>query len=131
MTGAYATIEQWVHHFNNGDSQAVAALYAPDAVLWGTLAKEMTATPAGIETYFTEAARLGLTVKLTSFTQQDLADTAAMICGSYDLFRTGNGRFMTFPARFSFALVRSAAGWQITHHHSSLQPMPGASFHLA
>ncbi len=128
MTGAYATIEQWAHHFNSGDSAAVAALYAPNAVLWGTLAREMTTSPEAIGTYFAEAAGLGLTVRLGACAQRDLSETATMIAGSYDLFRTHGGKAIAFPARYSFVLVRRDARWQITHHHSSLRPAAETSF---
>lgn len=128
MPKAYATIEQWAHHFNAGNSAAVAGLYAPDAMLWGTLAREMTTSPEAIGAYFAEAARLGLTARLGAYAQRDLAETATMIAGSYDLFRTYDGKAILFPARYSFVLVRRGTDWRITHHHSSLRPSADASF---
>ena len=38
MNDPYDIIRRWERAFNAGDSGVLAALYAPDAVLWGTLA---------------------------------------------------------------------------------------------
>jgi hypothetical protein len=64
MTEAYAVVERWGETFNEGDADAVARLYAPAATIWGTLGQHLTTSPADIRTYFIEAARAGLRVKL-------------------------------------------------------------------
>lgn len=128
MSEATTTVERWAEHFNAGDGEAVARLYTPDAVLWGTLSRDMTASPDDIKTYFIEAAHLGLTVEFGAYAAQPLAQDIMAIAGHYDLFRELEGRMITFPARYSFVLVRQKTEWLIAQHHSSLKPTTGAAF---
>ncbi len=128
MSEAYKTVERWAEHFNAGDSGAVARLYTPDAVLWGTLSQEITATPDAILAYFVEAADNRLTVSLGNSKAQVLTRDIAAITGHYDLFRTLDGHAALFPARYSFVLVRQQGEWLIAQHHSSLKPAANASF---
>lgn len=128
MSEAYATIECWARHFNAGEGEAVARLYIPDAVLWGTLSQDLTLSPDSMTAYFREAARLGLTVSLGPHTARPLAQDIAAIAGHYDLFRTLDGRIMQFPARYSLVLIKQNSNWLIAQHHSSLMPPTGAAF---
>jgi len=64
MNEAYAVVERWEQAFNKGDAGAIAALYAPGATIWGTLTQTLTTSPQAIESYFAEAARAGLRVRL-------------------------------------------------------------------
>jgi len=48
----------WAESFNSHDAAALAALYAKDAVLWGTLSAELTSTPNGVRQYFERASIL-------------------------------------------------------------------------
>jgi hypothetical protein len=54
-TDAGLVIHQWAAAFNDGDSHRAAALYDPEAVLWGTVWPTLLATPAGIRQYFERA----------------------------------------------------------------------------
>ncbi len=128
MTEAYTTIERWADYFNAGDGEAVAALYTPSAVLWGTLSRDMTVSPDGMKSYFSDAARLGLTVKLGAYAAQALTQDIAAIAGHYNLFRALEGRVTMFPSRYSIVLVRQETEWLIAQHHSSLKPDAGAVF---
>ncbi|HEY0234322.1 MAG TPA: SgcJ/EcaC family oxidoreductase [Afipia sp.] len=128
MSEATTTVERWVKHFNAGDGEAVARLYTPDALLWGTLSRDITASPDNMRAYFIEAARLGLTVKLGVYAARSFAPDIAAIAGHYDLFRSLDGRQTLFAARYSIVLVRQRAEWLIAQHHSSLMPATGAAF---
>lgn len=128
MSDSTTIVERWAEHFNAGNSEAVAHLYTPDAVLWGTLSQDMTVSPDGIKAYFLEAARLGLTVKFGSYTARSIAADIAAIAGHYDLFRELKGRAALFPARYSLVLVKEKSGWLISQHHSSLRPDKDAAF---
>lgn len=128
MSEAYTCVERWAEHFNAGDSVAVARLYTPDAVLWGTLSQEITATADDLLAYFVTAAELGLTVRLGNSRVQAPSGDLAVITGHYDLFRTLDERRTVFPARYSFVLARQKDRWLIVQHHSSLKPEAGAAF---
>lgn len=124
MDDAYATVQRWEHAFNQGDHDAVAALYAPDAILWGTLAPQLITTPAAIRTYFAEAAGAGLKVALGTHASTAVSETCVVDAGHYELTRLRDGQNAAFPARYSFVLMRTNAAWMIAHHHSSMLPKP-------
>jgi uncharacterized protein (TIGR02246 family) len=128
MHEAYATIERWALNFNTGDAEAVARLYAADAVLWGTLAQELTTSPETITAYFRDAARLALSVELKTYIARALSPATAIVAGHYDLFRTLGGERRRFPARYSMTFVLQDCAWLIAEHHSSLKPEAGATF---
>ncbi len=128
MSKPSTTIPRWEAHFNAGESEAVTRLYTPDAVLWGTLSQDMTATARDMRAYFNAAADLGLTVKLGAYALQPLSDDIVAVTGRYDLFRTLDSRVTLFPARYSFVLIKQNGEWLIAQHHSSLKPEAGAQF---
>jgi uncharacterized protein (TIGR02246 family) len=124
MNEACAVIERWAETFNAGEPDAVAALYAPDATLWGTLGHYLTTKPADITTYFFEAAQAGLRVKLRPYVLSPISETCVIAAGHYDFTRTADGKATTFPARYSFVLVKQNGEWIIAHQHSSFLPKP-------
>jgi hypothetical protein len=62
------------------------------------------------------------TVELIGQRVDRLGDTHALAVGTYMFQRRRNGETESVQARFTFALQRAAAGWQIIHHHSSAFP---------
>jgi uncharacterized protein (TIGR02246 family) len=124
MNEAYAVVQRWAKAFNAGEPDAVAALYAPDATIWGTLAQTLTTQPADIRSYFSEAARAGLRVKLGPYVLSPLSEICAVIAGHYELSRGSDAQ--VFPARYSFVVVAQNGTWMIAHHHSSFMPKPMA-----
>lgn len=124
MRDPYDAVREWERAFNSGVGDAVARLYTPDAVLWGTLARDLTTSPYDIRGYFIDAALAGLKVKLRDHVLQTMPGGVAIDAGRYDLFRNRDGQTATFPARYSFVLVKHGAFWLIAHHHSSMQPQP-------
>ena len=124
MNEAYAVVQRWAETFNAGEPDAVAALYAPDATIWGTLAQELTTKPADIRTYFIEAARAGLRVKMGEHASSLISQTSAIDAGDYEFTRITDGQTALFPARYSFVLVKQNGAWMIAHQHSSFLPKP-------
>ena len=124
MREAYAVVERWAEAFNEGDADAVAGLYAPGATIWGTLAQYLTTSPADVRTYFIEAARAGLRVKLESYVLSPVSETCIINAGHYGFSRTTDGLTAVFPARYSFVLVKLNGAWMIAHQHSSFTPKP-------
>lgn len=114
-----SAVQAWADAFNAADLQRVLALYAPDAVLWGTMATDLIDTQEGRRNYF-ERALAGLpapTVQLQSLLLQPLGDLV-LASGAYLLKLAGRRH----PARFTFVLQRRSARWLIVNHHSSLMP---------
>jgi uncharacterized protein (TIGR02246 family) len=123
----YAIVKHWEAAFNAGDADALTALYAPSATLWGTLAQDMTASAADIRSYFQQATRSGLKVRLGAHLLQLIGGNGAIDCGHYELSRAVDGQTVAFPARYSFVLTRQNDAWAIAHQHSSFLPTPAAT----
>jgi hypothetical protein len=117
-------VGRWAQTFNEGAAHAIAALYAPGATIWGTLAQYLTTSPADIRTYFIEAARAGLRVKLQTYVLSPVSETCVINAGHDEFSRAADGQTAVFPARYSFVLVRLNGAWMIAHQHSSILPKP-------
>jgi uncharacterized protein (TIGR02246 family) len=124
MQDAYAVVQRWEEAFNRGDAEAVAALYAPTAAIWGTLAQYIATSPTEILDYFHDAARAEFRVKLGAYVLLPIGEAGTMICGHYELSRPAEGRILALPARYSFVLTRQDSRWLILHQHSSFMPTP-------
>jgi uncharacterized protein (TIGR02246 family) len=124
MNEAYAVVQRWAETFNAGEPDAVAALYAPDATIWGTLGQKLTTGLTDITTYFAEAARAGLKVKLGEHVLSPLSQISAVDAGEYEFTRTVDAQTALLPARYSFVLVKQSGVWMIAHQHSSFLPKP-------
>jgi hypothetical protein len=81
MNEAYVIVERWGQFFNEGNADAIAGLYAPGATIWGTLTQKLTISPKDIRTYFIEAARAGLRVKLEEHVSSVISETCAVDAG--------------------------------------------------
>jgi uncharacterized protein (TIGR02246 family) len=124
MRELHAVVERWGQSFNEGDTEALARLYAPGATIWGTLAGTLTTSVEGIRRYFTDAARAGLRVRLGEHLSSLISETAAIDAGQYEFSRNADGQVSIFPARYSFLLVKHDGTWMIAHQHSSMLPKP-------
>ena len=51
-----AATAEWISTFNSRDPARISALYAPDAILWGTVSKTIRTKPEEILEYFIESA---------------------------------------------------------------------------
>ena len=108
----------WAEQFNTQDPARIVALYADDALLFGTSKAELYAGQDQIRSYFTGAS----TVELGNHTEFPLADDTKLIVGMYVFTRMRDGQPVATPARFTFVVQRRDGRWQILHHHSSAQP---------
>ena len=113
----------WMAAFNRCDAASAAALYDADAVLWGTTAAAIIATPAGIRQYFERvcSASPPPTVVWGEQLIRVYGDTA-INSGSYTFSLVLQGEARVLPARYSFAYRRRAGEWLIVDHHSSVVP---------
>lgn len=130
-SGPAPVLNAWLTAFNQADLAGICALYTPDALLWGTSATTLTAGTDGVAAYFQAvfAVQPPPTIEVTQCLTRVQGDSA-VLAGSYQLTARVHGEPRVVPARFLFALGRTAAGWRITAHHSSRLPteplLPGA-----
>jgi uncharacterized protein (TIGR02246 family) len=128
MTGkseAQTITRRWADRFNARDAAALAALYDPEAVLWGTLSSEIISTPQGVRSYF-DAACASPMVLTVAFDDEMVRRCNDLIlnAGSYTFAFVQDGQRQLFPARFSMALRKRDGQWLIVDHHSSAKPAP-------
>lgn len=133
-TDARATIQTWVAAFNQRELDALCALYAPKAVLWGTLASELITQPAALRAYFERALGPAMDTRVELLDTHEQAEgTLAIVSGRYRLRFRQDRSSREALARYSFVLTRArldqddGVGWVIRHHHSSLMPDSAAA----
>ena len=117
-----ATTGKWIDAFAENNTDKVVALYAKDAVLWGTSSPTVRSDPTAIRSYFENAFKSLPGVKIS------LGDQLVRVYGNTAINNTvtfpKDGNITTVPARYSFTYVKDGDSWLIADHHSSLVPAP-------
>jgi uncharacterized protein (TIGR02246 family) len=115
-----AATAEWIATFNTRDPVRISALYAPDAILWGTVSKTIRTTPEEILEYFTEssARRPNLRMFLGEYHVRLYGDIA-INSGYYTSRNPVDGQEVVVPMRFTFTYRREGDRWMIVNHHSS------------
>lgn len=120
-----AATAEWIETFNSRDAARIAALYAPEAVFWGTISPTIRTTPEQILEYFVASATRRPTLRMTLGEQHvRVYGDIAFNAGYYTSRFVEDGREIVSPMRFSFAYRRIGARWMIVNHHSSRIPAP-------
>ena len=114
----------WVNLVNQGNPEAVLALYDEGAALLPTFAPVPAEGHGPIGAYFEKLLShedVGVSLDADSVGAFETTDNLAIAYGTYAFFYKQDGAMQNFPARFTFVLdlARSAP---VLHHHSSLVP---------
>jgi uncharacterized protein (TIGR02246 family) len=120
-----AATAKWGETLGQDDPDKVLALYATDAVLWGTLSPTVRSDRAALRDYFVNAFKVlpGLKVSFGDQLIRVYGNTA--VNSGYNTFAyTKDGEPKTFPARYSLVFVKDGENWMIVDHHSSAMPAP-------
>ncbi len=118
-----AATEQWVATFNTRDPARIAALYAPDAVFWGTVSPTIRTTPEQILEYFVSSAKRRPTLRISVGEQHvRVYGDVAFNSGYYTSRYVQDGQEIVTPMRFTFAYRKHDGRWVIVNHHSSRIP---------
>ena len=120
-----AATAKWAAVFVDDNPDAILALYAPDAVLWGTLSPTIRQGPAPLREYFVAAFK-ALPGHKVSFGEQLIRvyGNTAINSGYYTFSYVKDGETKTIPARYTLVFVKGDKGWLIADHHSSAMPAP-------
>jgi uncharacterized protein (TIGR02246 family) len=120
-----AATTAWGETLGQNEPDKVLALYAPDAVLWGTLSPVVRADRSSLRDYFITAFKVLPNLKV-SFGEQFIRvyGTTAVNTGYYTFSFLKDGELKTLPARYSLTLVKDGQNWVIVDHHSSAMPVP-------
>jgi uncharacterized protein (TIGR02246 family) len=118
-----AAAAKWAEIFVDDNPDRILALYARDAVLWGTLSPTIRQGPAALREYFVAAFK-ALPGHRVSFGDQLIRvyGDMAINSGYYTFSYVKDGETKTIPARYSFVYVKGPTGWLIVDHHSSAVP---------
>ena len=120
-----AATAKWAELFVDDNPDSILALYAPDAVLWGTLSPTLRQGPTALREYFVAAFK-ALPGHKVSFGDQLIrvyGDTVVNT-GYYTFSYVKDGEAKTIPARYSLVYAKGDKGWLIVDHHSSAVPAP-------
>ena len=120
-----AATAEWIATFNTRDAARISALYAPDAILWGTVSKTIRTTPGEILEYFEEssAKRPDLRMFLGEYHVR-LYGNIAINSGYYTSRNPVDGQEVVIPMRFTFTYRKEGDRWMIVNHHSSRFAQP-------
>jgi len=120
-----AASSAWAEALAAETPDKVMALYANDAVLWGTLSPKLRADREGMLDYFVGGFK-ALPNRKVAFGDQFIriyGDTA-INSGYYTFSYVKDGETKQLPARYSFTYIKSGDKWLIVDHHSSAMPQP-------
>lgn len=123
-----AATQAWIDGMASHDPERVAALYAPDAMLWGTTSPSIRDNSAAIRDYFNLLTRVPPDYKSILGEQRiRVYGNLAINSGTYTFVgpaRDTAGNPLKRPARFSFVYHKRDGRWLIVDHHSSAMPAP-------
>lgn len=117
-----AATAAWRAAYDSRDPARIAAMYDPDAVLWGTTAKTVAATPAAIADYFKDAPKRP-NARVTFGEQHHRAyGDVGVSTGYYTFSDVRDGQPVSRPARYTMVFRHREGKWRIVAHHSSEVP---------
>ncbi len=118
---------QWIGAFNRKSAQDIVALYAKDAVFFGTSSPVLRDKPELVWDYFKNLAAQGdATISMGEHRVQVFGDVA-INTGYYTRTAKQDGKVVQNPARFTFVYQLRQGKWMIVEHHSSALPEPPRS----
>ena len=118
-----AATQGWIDAMNSHDAERVVALYASEAVLWGTRSPTLRDTPATVREYFNILRTVPPSYKAVLGEQRiRVYGDTALNTGTYTFLEVRDGKEITRPARFSFVYRHRDGRWLIVDHHSSAVP---------
>ncbi|MBV9078547.1 MAG: SgcJ/EcaC family oxidoreductase [Methylobacteriaceae bacterium] len=123
-----ALLEAWSEAYATNDGPRVAALYAEDARLWGSVSRAQTVGRPAIAGYFgrVRPGATAIAVRIGDHATREVGAGFAVASGHYTFVRRQpDGTEQLEPSRFSMAMIRADDGsWRIVDHHSSRLPAP-------
>ncbi len=121
---ANAVVDRFSAAYNSNDPEAVVKLYAPDAILLGTVSPVISVGTEAIRKYFSMIKDSGNRNVIQERHAIVLGDNAVVVTGFYEFTRMQEGKPMPGPARFTMVITKSGGEWRIVHHHSSPRVPP-------
>ena len=128
---ALAAYDSFFTSFTTGNQVRLAALFAPDALFYGTGSADVVTTPEGVVTYFTQAlsgTRGEVRAQPFERTALVLSESIVAISGKWQSERTLDGKMTTAgPSRVTAVMQKRGDRWYIVQFHNSPTPKPPAA----
>ena len=125
---ALAAYDKFFTSFTTGNQAQVAALFAPDALFYGTGSTDVVTTSEGVIAYFTRAlsgTRGEVKARPFEKTALQLSDSVVAISGKWQSERTVDGKMVTAgPSRVTVVMQKRGDMWLIVQFHNSPTPKP-------
>ncbi len=121
---ANAVVDRFSAAYNSNDPEAVVQLYAPDAILLGTVSPVISVGTEAIRKYFSMIKGSGNRNAIQERHTIVLGDNAVVVTGFYEFTRMQEGKPVPGPSRFTMVVTRNGGDWRIAHHHSSPRVLP-------
>jgi uncharacterized protein (TIGR02246 family) len=123
---AYRVVEKWCTAFGDADVDGIVKLYAPDALMIGTVGKTVLTRPEQIRQYFDVALNRykPRTAKLNSSAILVVDDNTVVIAGFDTITGVKDGQPTTNMGRVTFVVAKRGPDWVIVHLHRSPLPTP-------
>jgi uncharacterized protein (TIGR02246 family) len=126
-TNAQAEVSQatraWAAAYDSRNAARITSLYAPDAVLWGTVAKSIATTPTAVAEYFKNVGATPQNRVVLGEQNIRVYGDMAVNSGYYTFNNVlPDGKAFSAPARFSLVFRNMGGKWMIVDHHSSRLP---------
>jgi uncharacterized protein (TIGR02246 family) len=121
---ALAVVERWAQAFTASDVDAITALYAPEALFFGTGSKTLVTRPEDIRAYF-ERGLLTNRPRGATLGEHQVAvisDTVVVVTGMDTVTSVREGVPTRAIGRVSFVIAKQGDAWRIVHFHRSVVP---------
>jgi len=117
-----AATAKWVDAFNRKSASDIVALYAKDAVFFGTSSPVLRDSPELVQDYFKSLPTLGDAVITVGDSRVQVYGSVAVHTGFYTRSSAQDGKQVQNPARFTFVYEQRKGQWVLVNHHSSALP---------
>lgn len=121
---ANTVVDQFSAAYSSNDPEAVVKLYAPDAILLGTVSPVISVGTEAIRKYFSMIKGSGNKNAIRERRTIVLGDNAVVVTGFYEFTRMQDGKPVPGPSRFTMLITKTSGEWRIAHHHSSPHVQP-------
>jgi uncharacterized protein (TIGR02246 family) len=121
---ANAVVDRFSAAYTSNDPETVVKLYAPDAILLGTVSPVISVGTEAIRKYFSMLKGSGNRNAIRERHTIVLGDNAVVVTGFYEFTRMQDGKPVPGPSRFTMLITRTGDEWRIAHHHSSPHVQP-------
>ncbi len=118
-------LKAWAEAFATRSGEPMTRVYAPDAQLWGSRAKEAVVGIENIKQYYDRTGQ-NVTERTATITKMQVSPRKRLtfVAGTMDIkVKLNDGTLSNSKTRFSMSIVREARRqWSIVSHHASLSP---------